>query len=432
MLRYRSSAISLALASAALLALASCSTIGEGVTKAILDKAEEKPAPDSSLCEVAGPAYPGLAAGLKDATPSRPKTVRLIIVHGIGEHQPGYSQLLQHNLTKRLGLDGMASSPKSISLQNGPDSKVTLPSPNLGTLRISRYTNGQGGELLAFEVTWSDLFAAERNAVKFDEYGLHPGSRADLNASLKKLVNSLTEPLAYHGPKGELARASLIQAFCWAGRNEWADYPVAAHEACNLRDTRQSIIERDTFAIASHSLGSRIAIDSLMALGRVRESYARDPKARAGFQAMQALRDKDITFYMLANQLPLLQVGQGLPDVTGNTAMYCTPEAPNVRERLFKSLSIVAFSDPNDVLSYQIPDTFTGEFLDSRLCAATTNVSIAVANTVSLPGTSFASPEIAHANYEDDERVLTLMAGGLSGTAPPQNCSWLKTRDGRK
>ncbi len=423
---FSQSVVTILCACAAVFTLAGCSSIGKGMAKAVMAKAEEKPAPEKSLCEITGPEFAGLSAGFETAS-EKPKTLRLIIVHGIGEHQPGYSLRLQENVAARLGLNIVEPVPKTIAMQTPTDSKA-LPGADVGTLRISRYTNDKGNELLTFEVTWSALFDADRKAVAFDDYGLHSGARADINQSLKKLINSFTEPLAYHGPKGELARNSVIQALCWSARGTWNDYPADGKLSCNPRDTQKAVIERDTFAISTHSLGSRMAIDGLMALGNTRDAYARDPKSRAGFEAMELLRDKQITFFMLANQLPLLQVGQAPPAIVGKSAQYCGPGAARVRERLFRHLSIIAFSDPNDVLSYRIPETFVRDNLDSRLCAEATNVSIAVANTVSIPGVSFASPEVAHTAYEDNERVLSLMALGLAESSPPPGCSWLKSR----
>lgn len=144
-------------------------------------------------------------------------------------------------------------------------------------------------------------------------------------------------------------------------------------------------------------------------------------------QALDSLHDKDVTFFMLANQLPLLQAGEPPPIIAKQNDRYCAPNAAKIRERWFRSLSIIAFSDPNDILSYTIPQSFTADFMDSRLCAKTTNVVVSIAQEVSLAVTSLASPEVAHTGYENDERVLSLMTHGLGGSPPPPGCSWLQT-----
>ena len=415
---------------AAVMALAGCSSIGQGVTKAIMEKAEEKPAPETSLCEVTGPEFRGLAAGLKSTVPGSntngSRTTRLVIVHGIGAQEPGYSERLQRNLIIHLGLDSVDPTVKTIALQSPPDAKTTPQNVPLGSMRISRYSNAAGAELLTFELTWSELLTAERKAIAFDEYGISAKARAELNTTLKGLINSFTDPLAYNGSRGDLIRGSMLQALCWVGRGGWTDYPNTAQEACSWRDTKRNVIQHDDIMISTHSLGSRVALDSLATLGALRDTLSNDNKARAGLQALDSLRDKDITFFMLANQLPLLQAGQPSPAITKQTSQFCGPGAPKIKDRWLKSLSVVAFSDPNDILSYTIPQSFTDDYMDSRLCAATTNVVVSVARPVSLAVTSMASPQVAHTAYDNDDRVLKLMTLGLGPNQPPQGCSWLR------
>jgi len=418
--------ISLAALVAVAVLSAGCSSIGKGVTRAIMEKAEEKPAPETSLCEITGPEFSGVEGGL-DPQSGAPKTARLIIVHGIGAQQPGYSERLQRNLVIRLGLDRIDPTVKTISLRAPPDAKTTPPNVPLGSLRISRYTNAKGAELLTFELTWAELLDAERKAIAFDDYGVSAKARAEINVSLKTLINSFTDPLAYNGSRGDIVRGSMLQTLCWVARGEWNDYPASSAETCNWRDTKRNVIQRDSIMISTHSLGSRVALDTLETLGTLRDSLSRDTNARVALQALDSLRDKDVTLFMLANQLPLLQAGQPIPVVSKQPGLYCGMGASKMRERWFKSLSIIAFSDPNDILSYTIPPSFTADFMDSRLCATTTNVVVAVAKPVSLAVTSIASPQVAHTAYDNDERVLSLITHGLSSRHhPPMGCSWLR------
>jgi hypothetical protein len=53
----------------------------------------------------------------------------------------------------------------------------------------------------------------------------------------------------------------------------------------------------------------------------------------------------------------------------------------------------MAFSDPNDLLSYAISQQFVQSHLDSRLCAEVTNININVAHVIDMFGMgSFANP----------------------------------------
>ncbi len=81
------------------------------------------------------------------------------------------------------------------------------------------------------------------------------------------------------------------------------------------------------------------------------------------------------------------------------------------------ALSIVAFSDPNDVLSYAIPVGYENEYMDSRLCPEVVNVSVNVVDAINLFGIGeFVNPMAAHDAYENDERVIGLMVGGQGTT----------------
>ena len=100
---------------------------------------------------------------------------------------------------------------------------------------------------------------------------------------------------------------------------------------------------------------------------------------------------------------------------------------------MFRQVRIVAFSDPNDLLSYAVPPRFAEEFIDSRLCPQVVNVTVNVAPVTSAPviGT-FANPLAAHNDYEADERVIGLITNGIGTgkTAPAvaTRCQWVETR----
>ena len=94
---------------------------------------------------------------------------------------------------------------------------------------------------------------------------------------------------------------------------------------------------------------------------------------------------------------------------------------------------MIAFSDPNDILSYSVPPKFIDEYMDSRLCIRLVNVAINIAKVVDLWGLGqIASPRIAHGDYDNDPRVVNLIANGIGSenTAPivEERCTWLEAR----
>ena len=143
-------------------------------------------------------------------------------------------------------------------------------------------------------------------------------------------------------------------------------------------------------------------------------------------------RQRELPLYMLSNQLPLLGLGLPPPTVHDQIARYCAKDAALADQRALKSLDIYAFSDPNDLLSYPIPPVLARRYVDSRLCPRVTNISINVARPVNLFGLSeVANPVSAHGAYDNDERVIDIMANGV-GQGPDwaeleARCSWIET-----
>ncbi len=56
------------------------------------------------------------------------------------------------------------------------------------------------------------------------------------------------------------------------------------------------------------------------------------------------------------------------------------------------NLTVFAFSDPNDLLSYGIPPKFADDYMDSRICPRITNIILNVAQPLSLLGMGARSP----------------------------------------
>ena len=93
----------------------------------------------------------------------------------------------------------------------------------------------------------------------------------------------------------------------------------------------------------------------------------------------ELFRTKELRVYMLANQLPLLELGREPAPVRGEIDAYCRPDGEKFDQRMIGNMSIFAFSDPNDMLSYTIPPKFADEYMDSRICPRITNIILNVA-----------------------------------------------------
>ena len=155
------------------------------------------------------------------------------------------------------------------------------------------------------------------------------------------------------------------------------------------------------------------------------KSFPEFEKFRLGFQ------NRQIKIFMLSNQIPLLQLGRPAPDVLNQHKDYCLPGGNRYAQRFANETHIIAFSDPNDLLSYTIPLGFKKKYLDSRMCARISNISINIAYVNDLFGFSeVANPMEAHVGYDHDERVIALMAHGLGKDAMApiirKRCEWME------
>ncbi len=95
----------------AVIALSGCVSISKGVTLALLEKSEE---PDTRKCEGWGKPFEGIEPRLAK---ERGKT-KILMVHGVADHIPGYTTQFQGKLAKELGLNARSAKSKNIKLES--------------------------------------------------------------------------------------------------------------------------------------------------------------------------------------------------------------------------------------------------------------------------------------------------------------------------
>ena len=409
--------------------LAGCAELGKGMMEAVLESGEDEK--DKRVCHVEGPASLGLEALLRGQEKDRAegasrRTMKILMVHGIGRHLPGYSARLREHLMRELKLDVREERYKEIivrqpEISDGP----------LGNLRITRHMNKpRTRELLFYELTWSEIIEPEKRTIEFDNSEEEAFRRTGLNQAMKEFFNShIPDPLIYLGRAQTPILVSVQQSTCWMTLGDWADYDQHTDGTCNIESaSRPQQVREDDYAFVTHSLGSRIMIDNLQ---RIVESISTQ-NSPAMVELKDTFRDKELPIFMLANQLPLLELGRDPAAVREKIEDYCRPDGSNYDQRLVGRISIHAFSDPNDILSYRVPPKFADAYLDSRLCPKITNISINVAKPISLLGFGeFANPAEAHVGYDNDERVIALIAHGIGhekqASVVGERCTWLET-----
>ncbi|MBE0436918.1 MAG: hypothetical protein IBX56_14070 [Methylomicrobium sp.] len=402
-----------------------CASFGRGIAEAYFEKQE---AADTRLCEVNGSPFEGIKPHLNNADGK----MKVLMVHGVGDRLPGYSTQFLEKLAKSLNLTVRAKRNKDIFLRDPLDE-----SKKLGNLRIHRLLNkSRDQELLFYELTWSEITAQQKAILAYDNSGEYSFRRAEVNDLLKRFSNDTSpDPIIYLGNSREDILISFTQSFCWMTKGLWDDLPDQRAKSCTFDDLAAvENLKNDQYAVVSHSLGSRITIDGLQRLAHFFSDSSFRAELNRPKEMVQALQQKAIPIYMMSNQLPMLQMGRQLPEITGQQGAYCSPEGEHYDKRILSETPIIAFSDPNDLLSYAIQQNFVDKYIDSRLCAEVTNININVAKIFDAFGLGkFANPLDAHMGYTTDERVIAMIAKGIGNAKTSKlvkkRCSWTETID---
>ena len=400
--------------------LSGCASFGKGVAEAVLEKTNTE---DSRVCQVRGKPIQGISPDLEAA---KGKT-KVLMVHGVGNHLPGYATEFLDKLSKELKLTAKASQYKDIQLLSFSDADKKL-----GNLRVTRLQNAEGTkELWFYELTWSEITKDLKTMLAFDNSGEYSYRRAEVNDMLKKFGNDTgPDPIIYLGESRDLILRSFAQAVCWMGKDRWDELPTEGRHGCDYTDGLNESFKRDSIVFVSHSLGSRITIDGITRMVSVLEQPEKQSTLRTINKAKrEALQNKHVQIFMLSNQLPMLQLGRELPEVTGQKVDYCVASGSKYSSRMFNETDIVAFSDPNDILSYAIPHHFSDKYLDSRLCSQVTNININIAKVFDAFGIGkIANPLEAHVGYAKDDRVVALIADGIGNdhtdSLIKDKCEW--------
>jgi hypothetical protein len=325
---------------------------------------------DDLLCQIQGKPFGGLFPLVKDSA----NTTKVLMVHGVGRHSPGYSTQLYEGLANIMRLNHISKITKNIDLTDSINTDKKL-----GNLRIRRLTNeNKSHELIFYELTWSEINDDQKKILAYDMSGDYTFHRAFVNEKLKRFTNDfIPDQMLYVGDTRRDILISFTQAFCWMVTKTWDDLPATGNLACGGAEYQSATISmhEDHYAFISHSLGSRIIIDGLQRIAaRLND---KDFTRRGAFGNIdkfnQAFKELRIPIFMLANQLPLFQITRERPEVTGQYDAYCRAEGEHYNLRTLSEIDIIAFSDPNDILSYTITNEFMDRYLDSRLCIDMTN-----------------------------------------------------------
>ena len=291
------------------------------------------------------------------ASPGVADPARLFIIHGITTQPVDYADPLVAALAGRLAISQTIIHDQSYPVSGA----VGFDGANIDiNLRTYHLYDGTEERLRVTALDWSPLTASikEHQFRRDDEI-----SRAVINEMIKTgvLNDGLSDAALYLGSYQAVMRRGVMIGLC-----AFLDGRFVNDQCIPTTTSHASV------ALLSESLGSYMLFDAIEALDR---SNANSP---AGAPLFSRLRQ----FYMFANQIPLLELAElkphpGAPETAAlsitspklsafldrvrrsrSTIMRRTsrPEGvgPVVGRAELQPLEIVAFTDPNDLLSYEL------------------------------------------------------------------------------
>lgn len=362
-----------------------------------------------SVIDPSGATFPGITSNW---TATSGKEVRVLFVHGICTHTE--DQWISG------GWDVVIPRYFKGSTVTGRDLR------SVGPVQIvSREYLIGNNTLSARYLIWSPLTQTDKAKLNFDNPPDYPGAggqftwkRATLNSELKSslLNDCLSDAVIYAGYRGAEIQSALQNALCSAldgtTANNSCEFPI------NSGHGSRKIV------IVTESLGSRMVFDAITALKI--EAERKSDKSLAAFDEAVA----PITqIFMLANQLPILALARPAltsAETPSDAKSSPTPSMATALSVLSKArarhhsrqqaegqsatfenpVRLVAFTDPNDLLSYRIPPD------DSAILGSGASViNVLTSNDGAILG-YVENPLTAHESYDKNPDALGLLFGG--------------------
>jgi hypothetical protein len=301
-----------------------------------------------------------------------------------------------------------------------------------GLTRVLYSMKTPDGDFDATFVVWSPMTMPYKRELSFDAAGTDPATsfpyrRATVNGMLKtKLINDcLSDAVVYGGAHGDPIRAAMKLAVC----RELGGTPVAG-KPC---DFSAADLDRP-IAVVTESLGSKMLFDAARAI--YEEAGQRSGAHAAMNQRFAAVQ----MIYLMANQVPLLDIASPMPQFEGEGRNADMPHASSLGDMVgamhqsrmtmarehpeaMVTPTVVAFTDPNDLLNYRlIPSVL--DISRARL------INVIVSNETTWLGI-LERPDTAHCGYAWNETVIAMIARGHQVGAPlpevpivgPHRCS---------
>jgi hypothetical protein len=380
--------------------------------------------------------FQGMRA-LVSSEPSR--TLHVLLIHGMGTPEPYGFDAFIASIAGRFGLVQVPpadseSQWRGCHPETAAQPALLQPKPQVidntaaapeNQARLYTYNFAPSPDakpaLTVSYLLWAPLTAGVKCVLETEDNSAPP--KQDFAAFAKDFIDDkLADAVLYSGAyRQKVIRPSVQTALCIvAGGKLSPDGRTCAPGAYH-----------DPTVIITHSLGGYMLMDAIQA-----ELRAADCKPKSIDSPAEKILENTPVIYMMANQLALLDLSTLRRDpqapraptsateaVTKQFAkcwslararVEATPPAPN--EMPTPKSQVVAFSDPNDILSWRIePKNLNLPRPDWREVAVT-NVYMSN-NEFSIPGL-ISDPVNAHTGYFVNPTVMDMLVCGMDNGAP--------------
>lgn len=374
--------------------------------------------------------FTGIAELYKDSVGNKARdSLSILIVHGIGVHPDDYSSQLQTGIAKRLGMAEKTESYEKFD--------ILLDDYKVAKLIRREFESKENKKLYFVEMNWSygttpikEHFLNVDPNNKFLEKGDLQKNRLKLNSLGKRMVNEkFSDAIIYSGSFKTYLQYAVSQTICWTLTKQ------ESTKANNFKCDFSHNTSNNDIVLISASLGSAMVFDTVTKYQPTSlpgEKSLSEEKLKKFNDSMLEFAAKTSHIFMMANQLPLIGLTElGKPkgskwpansnkdlcevSKSGELKTGFT-EFIRIRNTWIKNgntppqLQVVAFNDPNDLLTYEI----TQKFKDSCKCKNVNFVNATVTNASTGYFFVLANPISAHVDFDINDEFFDLVVNGYS------------------
>ena len=395
---------------------------------------------------------------LSSLIPADTKTIRLVFVHGVGDHCSGYALGERDGWLNTTTAAAIGMTPRSGEDASGKIFSSVFTGAAFNERSFVEYqvkgfslklTDGRSLPVDAIEITWSHLTQwIKSNQLGYDSPsvtpspgksdgacvqapsastpdGRNPPGRLWLDRTIKEKVfdRNLADAVLYSGSYGGAMEKGVAEALCHAVAHQ------PDSQGCTWPDARNEATYTNIFV--THSLGSRLVYDVILDLMRTDRPGRENPFPPApANDFVAAMLGRSAAFYMMANQLSLLGLahvpekadpsagpiaaGFGLVDRSDGDVLATLIEKRREVVQSVPRLELVSFNDTNDLLTWHIPNWYA-----KSEAARAGSVQVNVTNVFvrnAFPWLIVEDPTAAHDNYFENGTVWqAIRCGGNAG-----------------